>query len=77
MPELQEVIDSVMALPLDEKAYLAEVLLKDINTRKTKLKGISQERTFGEYIGKIEMSDDFDAPLPDEFWLGNPNEDVT
>jgi antitoxin (DNA-binding transcriptional repressor) of toxin-antitoxin stability system len=20
--------------------------------------------------GAIEMSDDFDAPLPDEFWLG-------
>ncbi len=25
---------------------------------------------FGEYIGKIEMSDDFNAPLPDEFWFG-------
>jgi antitoxin (DNA-binding transcriptional repressor) of toxin-antitoxin stability system len=27
-------------------------------------------RTFGEYRGKIEIADDFDAPLPESFWLG-------
>jgi len=30
----------------------------------------SKKRTVGEYVGKIHISDDFDAPLPDEFWLG-------
>ena len=27
-------------------------------------------REFGKYRGKIKIADDFDAPLPDEFWLG-------
>ena len=70
MLELQEVIENIMALPLDKKAYLAEILLRDIDTRKTESAVIPGKRTFGEYIGKIEMSDDFNAPLPDEFWLG-------
>jgi len=30
-----------------------------------------QARVFGEYKGQIWMSDDFDAPLPDDFWLGS------
>lgn len=25
---------------------------------------------FGLHQGKVEMSDDFDDPLPDSFWLG-------
>ena len=31
----------------------------------------AQPRIFGEYKGQIWVSDDFDAPLPDEFWLGS------
>jgi hypothetical protein len=27
-------------------------------------------RVFGLHAGQVWMSDDFDAPLPDEFWLG-------
>ena len=29
-----------------------------------------KQRTVGEYMGKIWMADDFTAPLPDSFWLG-------
>ena len=29
-----------------------------------------QKRVFGEYRGRIRMSEDFDDPLPDDFWLG-------
>ena len=29
-----------------------------------------KQRTVGEYEGKIRMTDDFTAPLPDSFWLG-------
>jgi Protein of unknown function (DUF2281) len=29
-----------------------------------------KQRVFGQYAGKIWMSDDFDDPLPDSFWLG-------
>jgi antitoxin (DNA-binding transcriptional repressor) of toxin-antitoxin stability system len=28
-------------------------------------------RVFGEYRGQIWVSEDFDAPLPEEFWLGS------
>ncbi|MFO7904348.1 MAG: type II toxin-antitoxin system Phd/YefM family antitoxin [Planctomycetota bacterium] len=27
-------------------------------------------REFGKYRGEIKIADDFDAPLPDDFWLG-------
>ena len=27
------------------------------------------KRQFGRFKGKIHMADDFDVPLPDEFWL--------
>ena len=27
-------------------------------------------RKFGQFQGKTQMNEDFDDPLPDEFWLG-------
>jgi uncharacterized protein (DUF433 family) len=30
----------------------------------------NKQRVFGQYAGKIWMSEDFDEPLPDSFWLG-------
>jgi len=30
-----------------------------------------QKRVFGLHRGEFSISDDFDAPLPDAFWLGN------
>jgi hypothetical protein len=27
-------------------------------------------RPLGQYAGKMQMSEDFCAPLPEEFWLG-------
>lgn len=36
----------------------------------TKLDEEISERKFGLHRGMIEMSDDFDAPLPDSFWFG-------
>jgi hypothetical protein len=29
-----------------------------------------QKRTVGEYKDKIRIYSDFDAPLPDDFWMG-------
>lgn len=29
-----------------------------------------KKRVFGQHRGKIHMSEDFDAPLPDDFWFG-------
>ena len=28
------------------------------------------KRHFGRYAGRLWISDDFDAPLPDSFWVG-------
>jgi len=30
-----------------------------------------KKRTFGLHRGEIWVSDDFDEPLPEEFWMGN------
>jgi hypothetical protein len=40
------------------------ILLENINTPPVK------KRQFGQFKGKIHIADDFDAELPDEFWLG-------
>lgn len=29
------------------------------------------KRRFGQFRGEITIADDFDAPLPDEFWHGD------
>jgi len=29
-----------------------------------------KKRQFGQFKGKVEISDDFDAALPDSFWTG-------
>ena len=38
--------------------------------RKQQLQQYTSKRTVGEYKDKIHISDDFDAPLADDFWLG-------
>ncbi len=38
-----------------------------------RVKAEHKQRVFGQHAGMIGMSPDFDAPLPDAFWLsGNP-----
>jgi prevent-host-death family protein len=39
---------------------------------------VNRARDFGKYRGKIKIADDFDAPLPDDFWLrGHPSGRLT
>ena len=40
--------------------------------RKQQLKQQLSKRSVGEYQNKIHIADDFDVPLADEFWLGQP-----
>ncbi len=35
-----------------------------------RIQNTQTERPIGQYAGKMKMSEDFSAPLPDEFWLG-------
>jgi hypothetical protein len=41
--------------------------VRDISTQHDAAK---QSREFGQFRSQIWMSDDFDAPLPADFWLG-------
>lgn len=40
--------------------------------RKQQLQQQLTKRTVGEYRDKIRIADDFDEPLGDDFWLGQP-----
>jgi antitoxin (DNA-binding transcriptional repressor) of toxin-antitoxin stability system len=50
-----------------------EIILLDGQTPRARLVAVAPpvvERIAGLHPGAIRMHDDFDAPLPDEFWLG-------
>lgn len=53
-----------LQLPKDTQAHKARVIVIYDDIQKT-LKPI----TVGLFASKITMSDDFDAPLSDDFWL--------
>lgn len=47
-----------------EKEVIEEALRLLIRSKKS--------RVLGLHAGQVQMSEDFDAPLSDEFWLGDP-----
>ena len=57
-------------LSVEEKARVLAFItyLLEKNDKMTVL----PERILGLNCGEIWTSDDFDAPLPDQFWLGEP-----
>ena len=40
--------------------------------RKQQIQQQLSKRSVGEYQNKIHIADDFDAPLGDDYWLGQP-----
>ena len=66
MSTLAEIEAAADALPREQ----AEQLLRHL-TMKLSSKPIPQgPRVAGLHAGAWEVAPDFDAPLPDEFWLG-------
>ena len=64
----QAILAKLQLLPPAQQQQIldfAEFLIKKYN-RST----VSKQRVPDLHQGKIWMSDDFDEPLPDEFWLG-------
>lgn len=57
---------NLQGLPFSEGEIIEVIILRQENTKQVK----NEQRTVGEYSGKIRMSEDFAEPLPDEFWLG-------
>jgi antitoxin (DNA-binding transcriptional repressor) of toxin-antitoxin stability system len=52
-----------------------EVVVTDGDTPRAKLVPLSppvQTRVAGLHAGALRTSEDFDAPLPEEFWAGKP-----
>lgn len=83
LPFTPEILDKAQMFPGDQVLVTVrpgEIIIKPMTPGKDQdispklmaqaQEQISKKRTVGEYIGKIHLSDDFDAPLPDEFWLG-------
>lgn len=65
---LERVFQKVQALPDTEQNRIARQLLEQLEQaeKHSRLK----PRTPGLGKGLIEVSDDFNDPLPDSFWLG-------
>lgn len=67
---LQDLIQEAYQLTWQEQFQLATRLLQwvEAKMRTQPLK----ERQPDLHPGALVMADDFDAPLPDSFWLGEP-----
>jgi antitoxin (DNA-binding transcriptional repressor) of toxin-antitoxin stability system len=52
----------------------AEVIVTEGNIPRARLLPLTgvADRVPGLHQGAIQTADDFDAPLPDEFWTGQP-----
>lgn len=63
---------------LDEVLALAsagrEVILLDGSTPRARLVPLAaaRQRVAGLHAGALQPAPDFDAPLPDDFWAGQP-----
>ena len=66
MSTLTEIEEAADALSPEE----AEQLLQHLTERLRRTPAQPGERIAGLHAGAIVMAPDFDAPLPDEFWLG-------
>lgn len=52
-----------------------EIILSEGATpvaRLTPIESTTRPRVAGLHPNAVQMNDDFDAPLPDEFWMGKP-----
>ena len=68
MSTLAEIEAAIEQLPPLEKQTLFSHLAAQLETRETG--NSATARSPGLHAGAWEVAADFDAPLPDEFWLG-------
>ena len=61
--EFNEVMDKLPSHLREQVYTFAQFLLAQEQPKR-------QERILGLHRGAMEASEDFDAPLPDSFWLG-------
>ncbi len=70
---VETIINKGGALYLDALPFMEGDAVEVIILKVDQKPEMKKKRTVGEYAGKIRMSDDFSEPLPDEFWLGEKN----
>ena len=68
MSTLAEIEIAAAGLPAAEKRSLLSWLKAELSVENHA--NVEGPRVSGLGKGKWQVSDDFDAPLPDEFWLG-------
>jgi hypothetical protein len=64
---LQEANDRGVSIEAMTLQLLTSILSKQ---KPLEASALRRQRVFGQYQGRISMSEDFDEPLPDSFWLG-------
>ena len=57
-------------LKLPDDALRGKVKVIVLYDKKNQSSSTEQKRKFGQFKGKIHISEDFDSALPDTFWLG-------
>lgn len=67
MSTLAEIEQAADALPPEEVEQLLQHLTERISSKQL----LQGQRIAGLHKGAWVVAPDFDAPLPDEFWLGN------
>lgn len=68
MLELKTILDAIRELTPDELEQVRQVV--EAESEKLAATISAKQRIFDLHPGAMWMSDDFDDPLPDEFWLG-------
>ncbi len=63
----QQLLQEIEILPLELQKQVSDFV---VFLRKQQQRQLRKHRTIGEYKGKIIIQDDFNEPLPDDFWLG-------
>jgi antitoxin (DNA-binding transcriptional repressor) of toxin-antitoxin stability system len=59
---------------LEEARAGAEIIVSMDNMPRARLVPLPENkpRVLGLNLGTVEMADDFDAPLPEDFWIATP-----
>ena len=68
MSSLAQIEQAAASLPLSDKESLLTWLQTELSIEKSL--PVSGQRVSGLGKGEWWVANDFDAPLPDEFWLG-------
>jgi Protein of unknown function (DUF2281) len=67
---VQSLLERLSQLPESMQNHLARRFLKELEDAEAQTENQPSKRVAGLGKGTMVISDDFDDPLPDSFWLG-------